>query len=267
MLLSCFVFCMGGKGQPVHQPVENAYNHSGAYSSHFMDVFSFSGNPSCLGSISHFSAGILMERKWMMKELDNEEVSAVCKAGNAGLGLALKHNGDKDYSEQAMKIAIGKNLGRLELGIQLDYLLTQAGGYQAVGFGSSGIGLRLHISEKFITGWELGLPVFGRTGKTNPEAAPRFFRMGFGYEWSNYLYLAVQIEKVSGIPLNLISSIEYRYGEQFSFSFGMNSRESIPYFKSGWKKNGLCIQIYTIYEPVLGFSPGLLLCWESKNRN
>ncbi|MEJ0080440.1 MAG: hypothetical protein WDM78_05675 [Puia sp.] len=32
------------------------------------------------------------------------------------------------------------------------------------------------------------------------------------------------------------------------------------------RKNRLCIQIYTLFEPVLGFSPGIAILWEGKNR-
>ena len=80
------------------------------------------------------------------------------------------------------------------------------------------------------------------------------------------LLLAFQIVKVTGLPLNVIPSLEYHYDEHFFFSFGINSNTGSPFFKSGWKKNKLCIQIYTVYETVLGFSPGLLLIWENKKK-
>jgi hypothetical protein len=260
------LFFLKGMGQPVHVPAENAYIKSGAYSIHFTDAFSFTSNPACLGSTQVFSCGILAERKWMLKELDNYESAVCCPMGNGGLGVSLQHNGDADFSEQVLELAYGKNLGRLDMGIRFDYLRDQATGYPGTGFGSAGIGIRFHVSEKCITGWELCLPVFGRAGKTNPERAPQFFRMGFGYEWRVDLFLAIQLVKAPGLPVNTIGSLEYRYGEDFFFSFGISSLAGAPYFKSGWKKNQLCIQLYTEYAPVLGFSPGLLLLWGGKNK-
>jgi hypothetical protein len=265
-LLCGLLFCLNGMGQPVHIQSENAYITSGAYSIHFMDAFSFTSNPACLGNTTGFLSGVLAERKWMLKELDNYQLATACVLGKGGLGITLQHSGDADYSEQALDLAYGKNLGRLEMGIRFGYIRDQAAGYRGVGFGSSGIGIRFHVTEKLIAGWELGLPVFGRIGKTNPERGPLYFRMGFGYEWRADLFLAIQLVKASGLPVNVISSLEYRYGEQFFFSFGINSVAGSPYFKSGWKKNRLCIQLYTVYEPVLGFSPGLVLLFESKNK-
>jgi hypothetical protein len=257
-------FCFKGMAQPFHINSGDAYIMNGAYSNHFTDAFSFMSNPACLGTSNDFYGGLLVENKWMLKELDNYTLAASGILPKGGLGISFQYSGDADYNEQSLELAYGKNLGKMEIGIRFDYLWDKAAGYPGVGFGSSSIGMRFHVSEKLITGWEVGLPVFGRAGETNTERGPRFFRMGFGYEWDSNLFIAIQIEKVSGLPMNVVCSIEYRYNEQFFFSFGINSNTGTPFFKTGWKKNHLCIQLYTMYEPVLGFSPGLILLWNGK---
>ncbi len=265
-LFGGLLFSLYGVAQPIHMPLENAYITAGAYSKHFMDAFSFTSNPACLAGIRTTLSGILTERKWMLKELDSYQIAVSCNLGKAGIGIALQQSGDADYNEQSMELAYGKHLGHLEIGIRFCYLRDQAAGYPGAGFGSSGIAIRFHVTEKLITGWELGLPVFGEAGKMNPEKGPQFFRMGFGYELRTDLFLAFQILKASGSPLHIVSSLEYRFGGNFFFSVGINSYADSPWFKSGWKKNRLCIQLYTSYEPVLGLSPGLVLLWEAKNK-
>ncbi len=263
-LYACII-CLNGIAQPFHLQSENAYIKSGAYSTNFRDAFSFESNPACIANAKRFSLGILSERKWMLEELGSTTMAASFNLGNDGLGAMLQQSGDADYNEQSLELAYGKNLGKLRIGISFGYQLDKAAGYQGVGFGSSGIGIQFQVSEKLIMGWNLGLPVFGEAGKTHAEKGPQFFRMGFGYECRTDLFLAMEIVKSSGVPLNVISSLEYRYGEHFFFSFGLNSNTGSPYFKTGWKKNKLCIQVYTIYEQVLGFSPGLVLLWDNKN--
>jgi hypothetical protein len=178
ILTAGFLFCLKGFCQPFHIQSENAYITSGAYSVHFLDAFSFRSNPACLGAVKDFLTGVSGERKWMLKELDNYQIAASCPLGKGGLGIRLQHSGDADYSEQALELGYGRSLGQLEIGIHFGYLRDQAAGYGGFGFGSSGFGMRFHISEKLITGWELGLPVFGRAGKTTPERAPQFFGDG-----------------------------------------------------------------------------------------
>jgi hypothetical protein len=259
-------FCLNARAQFSHIVSETAYMSSGAYSKHFTDAFSFASNPACLGTIQSFRSGILAERKWMLKELDSYELAASFRLGNGGCGIAMHYSGDADYNEQELSLGYGKNLGHLQLGMSFSYLTARSEGYGGTGFGYSGIGICFPVSEKLIAGWEIGLPVFSITGKTNQEKGPEFFKMGFGYESRPDLFLSLQIEKTAGLPVNVIAYIEYRYSEQFFLAFGINSLAGSPYFKSGWKKNNLCIQIYTRYEPVLGFCPGLVFFIEGKSK-
>jgi hypothetical protein len=263
----CVLFiCLNVHGQLSHVQSGNAYITAAAYSNQFRDAFSFLSNPACLGAMHRFQSGVLTERKWMLKELDNTEMAACFPWGNGGMGMALQHSGDADYNEQGLVLAYGIKAGRLQIGTGFAYLRDQAAGYPAVSFGSARVGICFHVSEKLTAGWELGLPVFGIAGKTNPERGPQFFNMGFGYEWTPELFISVQVDKAAGFAVNVTGYIEYRYGEQFFFAFGINGLAGAPYFKSGWRKNRLCIQLYTLIEPVLGFTPGIAIFWEGKSR-
>jgi hypothetical protein len=252
--------------QTIHLQSINNYNTGGAYSSHFKDAFSFNSNPACLGSMDTIYAGLLAERKWLLKELDGYTISMAVPILQSGMGLSLNQSGDINYHEQGLELAYGKNLGTLEFGICFGYLHSKSAGYPGSSFGSAGVGIRFHVSEKLMTGWELEVPVFSTQTKTNLEKSPQIFSMGFGYEQTPELFISIQIEKSSGLPINVISAIDYCYHDQFHFSFGVSSLGGALYFKSGWKKNGLCIQLYTLYESFPGFSPGIAFLWENKKR-
>jgi len=265
-LICVFFIYLNVHGQLSHVQSENSYITAGAYSQHFRDAFSFVSNPACLGEIKNFQSGMLTERKWMLKELDNTEVTFCFPAGGGGLGVALQHSGDAGYREQGLGLSYGIKAGRLQIGTGFAYLLDQAAGYRATGFGLARAGICFHVSDKLTTGWVLGLPVFGIVGKANSERGPQFFNVGFGYEWRPDLFMSIQIKKDAGLPLNIITCIEYHYGEQFFFAFGINGQTGAVYFKSGWRKNRLTVQIYTLFEQVLGFSPGFAILWEGKSR-
>ncbi|HEY2349600.1 MAG TPA: hypothetical protein VGH64_11305 [Puia sp.] len=239
---------------------------AGAYSIHFKDAFSFVSNAASLGTISGFQSGIVSERKWMLNELAQTGLAVCLPWGDAGLGVLLQQSGDADYNERGLQIAYGKNAGRLQIGTGFSYLIDQAAGYSSAGFGSARAGICFKVSEKLTAGWDLELPVFGIAGKINPERGPQAFSMGFGYEWTPDLFISFEVEKNAGLPVDITAYIEYRYGEQFFFAFGIDGLASAIYFKSGWKKNRFCFQIYTLFEPVLGFSPGIAIFWSGKNR-
>jgi len=263
--LICFLFIQVNlRGQISHVQMENSYITAGAYSQHFRNVFSFVENPACLGEIEHIECGILTERKWTLQELQNAAMASCIPVAGGGLGVVLQYSGDAGYREQSLGLSYGINAGKLQAGAGFEYLMDQAAGYPAVRYGSARAGICFHVSDKLTTGWVLGLPVFGMAGKSNPERGPQFFNMGFGYEWRPDLFMSVTIEKEAGSPLSIKAYTEYRYGEQFSFGFGINGLAGAVYFKSGWKKNRLSIQIYSLFEPVLGFSPGVAILWEGK---
>jgi len=253
-------------GQLSHVQTESSYITAGAYSYHFRDVFSFVANPACLAETKSFECGLLTERKWMLKELQYAALSVCLPVGGGGLGMVLEHSGDAGYREQGLGLSYGIKAGRLQIGTGFAYLLDQAAGYRATGFGLARAGICFHVSDKLTTGWVLGLPVFGIAGKASPERGPQFFNVGFGYEWRPDLFMSIQIKKDAGLPVNIIACIEYRYGEQFFFAFGINGQAGAVYFKSGWRKNRLTVQIYSLFEQVLGFSPGIAILWEGKSR-
>ena len=257
-----FYFC--GPGQTFHKLAPFGYNSTGAYSLQFTDAFSTVSNPASLGSIQHFSCGVLAENKWMLEGLNNYSFASSFPIGGDGFGIVLQQNGNDEFKEQDLELAYGKNLGKLDLGIAFNYLRDQTEGYGSTQFISSGLGLRYRISKKLMTGWDLGIAVSGKAGKTNPERAPQWFRMGFGYSMDKDLFLSLQIEKQSGLPGDFCGYIEYRYLDHLIFGAGIHSDSGSLFFKTGWRKNHLCIQFCFAYEPVLGLSPGIVLLWETK---
>jgi len=260
------LFIVQVMGQLAHNPVSEEYILSGTFSVHFNNAFSFNADPACLGGIKEIQGGLLMERKWMLRELAVYKMAVTFPAGQGGIGIGFQYSGDPDYNEQSIHLAYGKKLGRLELGICFDYLLNHAAGYSSIGFGGAGFGILYHVTEKLIAGWAFSLPVFGTVEKTHPETGPQKYLVGLGYETTTDLLLSLQLVKISGVAVGIIPAVEYHFADQFLFSFGFSAGNGSLYFNSGWKKNRCWIQLYTAYDQVLGFSPGIVLLLNGKNK-
>ncbi len=264
-ILGFLTFYLNVLGQTHQEGLTYGYFTPGAYSS-FEDAFSFTANPASLGGISHLLCGAFVENKWMLKELNNFLLASSFGLGGGGGGIVLEKNGDANFNEQSLMIAYGKHLGKIDIGCEFEYQRDQAAGYGPIHFISSGFGMRFRINEKLTTGWELGLPVSVMGAKMNPERSPQFFRMGFGYSLINDVVITLQIDKQSGQPAEISGNLEYHYGDHFIFLIGINSVSGSVFFKTGWKKNGLGIQLCLLFEPQLGFSPALAMLWENQNR-
>jgi hypothetical protein len=260
------IFYVSGMAQTHPEAQSSGYFTPGAYTHHFAEVFSFTTNPACLAGATHLLCGAFTENKWTIQSLNSYQLAAAFGLGGGGCGIALYRNGDEDFNEQGFTIGYGKRLGKLDIGIEFEYQQDQAAGYESIRFISSGTGIRFRVNEKMIFGCELGLPLSGMTGKLNPERAPLFYRMGFGYDLLSDVSLTWQIEKQSGQPLAISGYLQYRYSDHFSFLFGINNSSHSVSFRTGWKKNGLDIQLCLLFEPLLGFSPALAVLWENQNK-
>ncbi len=255
-----------GRAQLFHSPAKSVYLTGGAYSGQFTDAFSFTGNPAVLGSAKSLRIAISTERRWMLKELDFSRIACSFSGGHGGIGLFFQHTGDAAYQETTMALAYGKDLGRIALGIQFRYDQDRALGYGNDRNGSAVLGMRMHPAEKIYAGLVFSTWLFGNLGKRTGEKGPEEYTMGFGYEVSSFVFLSMQLEKEAGIPMNVEGSVDYRWSEQFYASVGIESNAASPFVRAGWKKNRLLIEIFAAYHVALGFTPGIALFWEGKNK-
>jgi hypothetical protein len=260
------LFYLNGDCQIYHPLLSAGFNTSGVYSLKNANVFSFSDNPASLGGADHLLGGAMVMNYWMLQGLNAWRVAMSFPMAASGIGMMLEQSGDELYKEQNLELAYGKRLGKMDIGIGFDFINARAAGYGSIPFVSGVMGLRFHVDEKITAGWALGLPFLGYSGKTNSEKAPQYFRMGFGYQIEKDLLISFQVEKQPGIVADIFGCIEYGYLDHFIFSVGVHSAEGSFVFIAGWKKNRLSIEPCLLYEPVPGFSPGLMLLWEAKNK-
>jgi hypothetical protein len=254
------------EGQVFHLPVKSVYPTGGAYSKRFTDGFSFTGNPAVLGSARQFSMALSTERRWLLKELDLTRMAISCSAGRGGAGLEFQYTGDLAYHEAALALAYGKNLGPIVLGLRFGLDEEQAAGYSRYGSGSAGWGLIFHPLEKLSVGWLLNVAVFATDNGRGTEKTGERYEMGLGYEISDKVFLGVRFQKEAGSLMDISGYLDYCWSQQLYASLGMETSTASPFFKAGWRKNRMTIGLFTAYHPALGFTPGLLLFWEGKNK-
>ncbi len=253
--------------QVFHSAAKSAYLTGGAYSAHFTDAFSFTVNPAVLGGEKTVRVAISNERRWMLRELAYFQMACSFSAGRGGMGLQFHYTGNSDYNETALAMSYGKDLGRIAIGVQFRYDFYHVAGYGNMKDASAMPGLQFHLSEKTYAGIAFNISFFQKAGNHSAEKASGIYRMGIGYEASPYVFLSMQFEKEAGIPTNIIGCVDYRWNDQFFAAAGLASNSASPYIKAGWKKNNLVICIFTAYQATLGFTPGLVLLWEGKNKS
>lgn len=239
----------------------------GAYTTKQPDPFSFTSNQAALATIKAPGAGVYGERRFMLAEnsVYAMAVSIPTKMGN--FGLQVNYAGFKNFNENKLGIAYARSLGsNADIGIQFNYY-----GYRIPGYGSASsvnfeTGFIIHFSEKLNGGFHIYNPVGGNLGEAYDEKLASVYKMGLGYDASENFYVGAEIIKVEDLPVNVCVGIQYQFLQQFFARAGIKSETGSGFAGFGLAWKNLRIDIASSYHPHLGFSPGLMLIINLKDK-
>jgi hypothetical protein len=89
--------------------------------------------------------------------------------------------------------------------------------------------------------------------------------MGLGYDVSKLLMIAAEMVKEENSLVNLNAGVQYQMAKQFFVRVGISSATASSYGGVGICWNNMRLDISGTYHPQLGWSPGLLLLFNSGN--
>jgi len=253
--------------QSLRYSLAQPYISLSAYSSKQKDPLSFTGNQAALAQVRSAGIGIFGERRFMLSETSvyNLGVCLPTKLGN--VGVQLNYAGFKNFNENKIGLAYARKLGKLlDIGVQFNYY-----GYRVPAYGNASainfeIGAMLHLTEKLHTGIHIYNPVGGRLGKTKDEKLAAAYKFGLGYDASDKFFISSEIIKEEDKAVNIIAGLQYQFAKQFFVKAGFISESTTAYAGAGVAWKNLRLDIAASYHPQLGFSPGLLLVMNFKQK-
>ncbi|MBN8674827.1 MAG: hypothetical protein J0L56_11870 [Chitinophagales bacterium] len=266
-LVNLICFTLAAQSQTLRRPVAAPYAGFGAYSIQHADVFSFTSNPASLAQLKNAAAGVYAERRFLLSELSNYEAVTGITTTSGNFGLNMAYSGFSDYNETKLGLVYGRKLGtRLDIGAQFNYNSIRIAGYGNAAAVSFEIGSVLHFTEKLHAGIHINNPVGGKFGKEQAEKLPSLYTLGLGYEASDNFFVSTEIIKEEDQPVNVNAGFQYRIIPQLLARAGVSSATT-----SGWAGVGLSWKSYRLditsgYHPQLGFTPGLLLLINFKEK-
>ncbi|RYG05552.1 MAG: hypothetical protein EOO02_03465 [Chitinophagaceae bacterium] len=256
--------------QSYRSPVSDPALGSGAYSVNYQDAFVFAANPAALGLSTEqggTSAGIAARRRFMLTELNQINAVAAFRRRNAGLSVLLNYAGFSEFNESSAGIGFGRNLGKLSLGMQLNYHRLVATGYDSYGTISADLSLLWQLTEKLRSGIQVINALPRNFGPLKDEKYSSIYKMGIGYEASKSCYLSAEILKETEKDVNVFLSVHYQFASEFFGRIGLNTDVGSPFFAAGWQKRKLRILVTGSYHAQLGFSPGLMISFENPKKD
>jgi len=243
------------------------YISLGTYSKQQSNVFSFVNNQAALASLRTAAVGVFGERRFLLNETSLYSLAVALPTSLGNIGLQLNYAGFKNFNENKVGLAYSRSLGAaLDIGVQFNYYsyrIPSYGSASAVNFEAGAI---FHFSGKLNGGIHIYNPVAGKLGKSANEKLAAAYKLGIGYDASENFYISTEIIKEENKPVNVTGCIQYQFKKQFFVRAGFVSETGGGFGGIGlsWKK--LRLDISANYHPQLGFSPGLLLIANLKER-
>lgn len=264
--LLCIAFFFAG-AQIIQTPVSSNYARTEAYSSAYVNAFTFTGNQAALVNSKSFSAGVFGERRFMLKELSSYQFVFALPTTSGHFGLQANYFGSSSYNESKLGLAYARNLSKIDVGVQFNYFSFKTAGYgtaSAINFEGGAI---LHVNDQFQTGIHIYNPTRVSIGKNGEEKLPVMYSFGMGYDVSDKFFIGTEIEKVENQPININTGLQYSFDEKLFAKTGIASATSWFYIGLGFLLNGIRIDVTASMHPNLGMTPSLLLLYNSPEKN
>lgn len=253
--------------QSLRYSLAQPYISLSAYSSRQIDPLSFTGNQAALARVRSAGIGVFGERRFMQSETSvySLGVSLPTRLGN--VAIQVNYAGFKNFNENKIGLAYARKLGKLlDVGVQFNYY-----GYRIPAYGNAStinfeIGTMLHLTERLNAGMHVYNPVGGKLGKGSDEKLAAAYKFGLGYDASDKFFISSEIIKEEGKAVNIIAGLQYQFAKQFFLKAGFISESTTGYAGAGIAWKNLRLDITSSYHPQLGFSPGLLLVMNFKQK-
>lgn len=267
-LLTCC--CLSGfkaSTQSLRYSQAAPYTGLGAYSYHFMDVFSCAANQAALARLPQAGAGVYAEKRFLQEKLNSYSAIIAMPTKLGGWSIAAKYLGSGEYNESELGIGYGKKLGRVDLGVQFNYAMMRAAGYGNDAAVTVEAGTLWHITDRVHVGMHVFNPSGGKYGKQEQEKMAWVYKIGGGYEVSEKLLMSADIIKEEDKGVNVQAGIQYVLDNKFFIRAGMATATTAPWLGAGWAWKNIRTDITASYHPQLGITPGLLLIFNANKKN
>ena len=233
---------------------------------HQGDVFSFVNNQAALAQIKNTSAGVYGEKRFMMAATSMYSAAVAIPSHRGNFGMNLVYAGFKNFNEYQIGLAYARSLGSaVDIGLQFNYYGYRIPSYINTSTLTVELGTLFHLTDQLNAGFHIYNPIGAKMLKSNEQLAA-IYKMGFGYDVSKLFLIAAELVKEENSLVNLNAGIQYQMVKQLFVRIGMSSASASSYGGVGICWNNMRIDISGSYHPQLGWSPGLLILFNSEKR-
>jgi hypothetical protein len=225
-------------------------------------AFTFTYNKGALAFVKNFSAAIASERRFMLQELNQVNASLCLPSAMGNWGLMAEHFGNEGMAESVFGISYARKLGdAVGLGIQINYFSRNIPGYKMNSALQGEIGVVFKISEQVSSGIRISDPAnmfFGTPG----DGPASVFSGGMGYQLSEKVFLAADIQKMEEAPVQFQIGFQYSLIDKINMLGGVIPQTASWYLGAGFRSHSFWVTVSAGVHPYLGITPGISVMYK-----
>lgn len=191
-------------------------------------------------------------------------------SADLGTGVTVQRFGDKLYNESAIGLGAGHRIGRVSLGVKVNYL-QNAVNAPSLAFSRKALVFEFGGIVQFSSQLFFGAHVFNMTQSSYSgdygNRVPTALRAGFLYKPQTNIHLSTEIEKNTYLPFSIKAGLEYQIWKKLYLRTGVASRPLTNHFGVGFKAKKFYFDYAVHSNANLGWSHHFSLgyvFWERK---
>jgi hypothetical protein len=179
-----------------------------------------------------------------------------------GAGFTVQRFGDKLYNESAIGIGAGHRIGRVSLGLKVNYFQNEVNA-PTLSFSRKALVFEFGGMVQLSSQLFLGAHVFNMTQSSYSgeygNRVPTAMRAGFSYKPQANIHLSAELEKNTDLPVSIKAGLEYQVWKKLYLRTGVASRPLTNHFGAGFKAKKFYFDYAVHSNANLGWSHHLSL--------
>lgn len=223
------------------------------------DVWSSHHNQAGLAWLNTSEAGVFLQNRFLMKELNYGGFAYAHKLNSGAVALSYSNFGYQLYGESKLGLGYGLKFSNIiSGGVQINYHTTRlANNYGKKSGVTAELGMQAFLNDKLMLAVHLFNPTRTKLNDYNNERMATIMRLGLNYKFSKQVFATFEVEKdIDSRPI-FRAGIEYKASEIIYLRGGVGTQPTLASFGVGVKKSNFKLDIAASYHQILGFTPDL----------
>lgn len=217
------------------------------------DVFRLSVNPAFLPFAKKMSGGITVEKPWNTKELKFLHAQVMTLWRSMGVSVGLTHFGNGKYNQSRLELSAGKRLGKINIGVGINYGQTIFRGYGKEGQIGINAGILLELNDE--TSYFNNI----RIGTKNEESAGSIGQVINGLEYTVSEQVCIGLAAIRNKGSSMIYQFNciYRPVNQVDIDIGMVTGISTFYLSVKYRLKNISVRSGFRFGQFIGVVPAM----------